>query len=217
MDYADHSLEHLLNQYHTETDLKELPKIEEVIKGRPLDIDEMATINNAFYYYVRTQRRADLRNWVLYVLKESAITTETYDLLKLYEQIGGAGVIAYFINLHLRERLVTSELWFTIIQKFEHLSLPLTAYAAQFILQHSNNPFMLADVHFYTGIRGNLRVRLTKKILAMQGQFSYLDWEEIATRCAHPSTLWHYASNELDEFYYADEEDLPRYPKKKKK
>lgn len=177
MDYADHSLEHLLNQYHTETDLKELPKIEEVIKGRPLGIDEMATINNAFYYYMRIKRRADLRNWVLDVLKESAITTETYDLLSLYEQIGGTGVIAYFVNLHLRERIVTCDLWLNIIQGFEHLSHPLTAYGAQFILQHSNDPYMLADVHFFTGIRSKLRVRLTKKILAMQGQFSYLDWE----------------------------------------
>lgn len=94
--------------------------------------------------------------------------------------------------------------------------MPLTSYGAQFVLQHSNDPYILADVHRFTGQRDHMRQRLMIKILAMQGQFSYSDWEEIATRCAHPSPLWHYASNEMDEFYYT-EEDLPIDPNQKKK
>lgn len=217
MDYAGQSLEHLLRQYHTSTDSQIISDIEKIVKSRKIDIDDMALINNAFYYFMDIERRAGLRNWVLGILRESAIITETYDLLNLYESVSESGVLAYFINQHLRERIVTSNLWHKVIMGFEHLSSPLTGYGAKFILQCCNDPYILAEVHFYTGIRSKMRLRLTEKILAMQGEFSYNDWHEIATRCAHPSSLWIYANNEMDEAYYADEEDLPRYPKKKKK
>lgn len=210
MDYADQALEKLLNQYHQTDDLQVFADIEKTIKSKSPSIDDLAMINNAFYYFMQTQRRPNLRNWALEMLKEIAIITETYNLLKLYVLIDGQGVLAYFINHHLRERLVSSELWHNVIMTVEHISFPLTSFGSQFILQHSNDPYFLADIHSLSSIGSKLRRRLTEKIIALNGLLSYEDWEEIADRCAFPSRLHSYAINEMDEAYYVDEKDLPR-------
>lgn len=217
MDYADQTLELLLLQYHQSDDIQAINEIAQVVMSRKISIDDMATINNAFYYFMKLHKRSELRNWALSLLTEDAIVTETHDLLGLYEVIGGQGVIAYFINHHLRERMVTNKHWLSIITKFEHITSPLTSYGAQFILQHSVDPYLLADIHFLSSAKSKIRERLTKKIIAMNGHLSYTDWEEIATRCAYPSKLWSYATDELDEFYYAEEADLPQDPDPRKK
>lgn len=60
MDYADHDLELLLKNYHTNDKSKVGKEIEKEVMSRKLSLDDMAMINNAFFHFLPKQRRAKL-------------------------------------------------------------------------------------------------------------------------------------------------------------
>jgi|GEM_PF-5306535 len=210
MDNADQIIEQLLADYHTADDKAEVEKIERTVKGWDLNCEDLAIINNAFFHFKDFPERNGLINHALETLVEKSFSMETPELFALYQKIDAAGNLAVYIEEHLGERMITCQDWLKLIKAHEFIDNPLMTAGAKFILEHSKDPLMLADLHGFTKPKSHLRVKIAKRILKMRKAFTYDIWLEISSRCAFPSALWSNAEHRLDNYYEKDKEkDLP--------